>query len=125
MRVTKKSVTVDAVLWTGGNAEEVQSFLFDGNPHAAHGWVKGQYVDIGTLEGLMVASPGDWIIKGVKGEFYPCKPDIFALTYSEGDGAADLAAPQAEIARLRAALERIADDSLDAWARSHAVGTLK
>ena len=34
-----------------------------------------------TLEGTMTASPGDWIIKGVRGEFYPCKPDIFAATY--------------------------------------------
>lgn len=38
-------------------------------------------VDIETLEGTMRAEPGDWIIKGVKGEYYPCKPDIFALTY--------------------------------------------
>ena len=37
--------------------------------------------DITTLEGVMHASPGDWIIKGVKGEFYPCKPDIFEMTY--------------------------------------------
>lgn len=36
---------------------------------------------INTLEGQMRAEPGDWIIKGVKGEFYPCKPDIFAATY--------------------------------------------
>ena len=36
---------------------------------------------IDTLEGRMYAQPGDWIIKGVKGEFYPCKPDIFAATY--------------------------------------------
>lgn len=36
---------------------------------------------IGTLEGNMTASPGDWIIRGVQGEFYPCKPDIFAATY--------------------------------------------
>jgi hypothetical protein len=36
---------------------------------------------ISTLEGDLRASPGDWIIRGVKGEFYPCKPDIFAATY--------------------------------------------
>ena len=36
---------------------------------------------IETLEGIMKARPGDWIIKGVKGEFYPCKPDIFEMTY--------------------------------------------
>ena len=40
-----------------------------------------QFVIIKTLEGDMVASPGDWIIKGVNGEFYPCKPDIFEKTY--------------------------------------------
>jgi hypothetical protein len=40
-------------------------------------------VEIRTLEGTMVAIPGDWIIKGVKGELYPCKPDIFAATYEE------------------------------------------
>ena len=39
------------------------------------------YVDIVTLEGVMRGEVGDWIIKGVKGEFYPCKPDIFAATY--------------------------------------------
>ena len=38
-------------------------------------------IDIQTLEGTMRATPGDWIIRGVHGEFYPCKPDIFAATY--------------------------------------------
>ena len=41
----------------------------------------GQGVDVMTLEGTMLARPGDWIIRGVKGEFYPCKPEIFAETY--------------------------------------------
>lgn len=41
----------------------------------------GESILIGTLEGSMRAGPGDWIIKGVKGEFYPCKPDIFEATY--------------------------------------------
>jgi hypothetical protein len=39
------------------------------------------HLGIPTLGGTMIAGPGDWIIKGVKGEFYPCKPDIFAATY--------------------------------------------
>lgn len=38
-------------------------------------------VAIETLEGTMTAEPGDWIVKGVKGEFYPCKPDVFEMTY--------------------------------------------
>lgn len=41
----------------------------------------GDSIYIGTLEGEMCASPGDWIIRGVKGEIYPCKPDIFTSTY--------------------------------------------
>lgn len=40
-------------------------------------------IEIETLEGVMTAQRGDWIIKGVKGEFYPCKPDIFEATYVE------------------------------------------
>ena len=41
---------------------------------------------IHTLEGTMTALPGDWIIRGVQGEFYPCKPDIFEATYELADG---------------------------------------
>jgi len=44
---------------------------------------KVAYLIIHTLEGDMRADPGDWIIRGVQGEFYPCKPDIFAATYEE------------------------------------------
>lgn len=43
------------------------------------------YYTIETLEGKMRAVPGDWIIRGVKGEIYPCKPDIFAATYEPAD----------------------------------------
>ena len=50
-------------------------------------WCGGQQKDegllIGTLEGWLLADYGDWIIKGIKGEFYPCKPDIFEATYEE------------------------------------------
>lgn len=42
---------------------------------------KNPHLQIHTLEGIHTASPGDWIIQGVKGEFYPCKPDIFEQTY--------------------------------------------
>ena len=44
---------------------------------------KGCYWQIDTLEGTMTATPGDYIIKGVQGEFYPCKPDIFEKTYEK------------------------------------------
>jgi hypothetical protein len=46
-------------------------------------------VEIETLEGIMYANPGDYIIKGIKGEFYPCKPDIFEATYEEAEHAGD------------------------------------
>lgn len=55
--------------------------------------------DIKTLEGWHHASFGDFIIKGVKGEIYPCKPDIFEATYESADIAADVA-PRSEVARL-------------------------
>jgi hypothetical protein len=47
--------------------------------------VLGDQIEIHTLEGLMLANVGDWIIKGVNGEFYPCKPDIFEKTYEKED----------------------------------------
>ena len=46
-------------------------------------YINDQELRIQTLEGSMIASVGDYIIKGVKGEFYPCKPDIFEMTYEK------------------------------------------
>mgnify|MGYP001589441972 FL=1 len=43
-----------------------------------HGWID-------TLEGGHIVCPGDWVITGVKGEYYPCKPDIFMMTYEEAE----------------------------------------
>lgn len=73
----KKPVTVEAVQWTGENHAEMCEFIdpevFEIIPRVG--------LVIHTLEGDHHASPGDYIIKGVNGEFYPCKPDIFAKTY--------------------------------------------
>lgn len=87
----KKPVVVEAVRWTGSNLEEIRNFvgsdlieecveLFD-----IKRTLKEMLVDIAidTLEGTMRVDYGDYIIKGVKGEFYPCKPDIFLATYEE------------------------------------------
>lgn len=77
---------------------EIEAMLFDHSPESAssiiewaaehgaslechHDGKESHILHIPTLEGLMHGSPGDMIIKGVKGEFYPCKPDIFAATY--------------------------------------------
>lgn len=91
----KKPVEIEAVQWNGHNLREVICFT-DGPPETrtAHaGMMWDSYADlvardglkIFTLEGAMRASVGDYIIKGVKGEFYPCKPDIFAATYEPAD----------------------------------------
>lgn len=53
----------------------------DGRTVLVSGCFDDLAIEIDTLEGTMRAHPGDWIIKGVKGEFYPCKPDIFEATY--------------------------------------------
>ena len=55
--------------------------------------VHGEGAKIETLEGLLTAAPGDWIIRGVKGELYSCKPDVFALTYEAVDAADAPAVP--------------------------------
>jgi hypothetical protein len=74
MRFKKKPVVVDAVQWWQmGDHPAVTMFSHS----------DGYYPVIRTLEGPMHVTPGDWIITGVKGECYPCKPDIFAATYEE------------------------------------------
>lgn len=80
MKYRKKPVVIEAQQLTVDSLETVEAWC--------GGAIKGtslpreeQVVDIQTLEGEMRASMGDFVIKGVKGEFYPCKPDIFAATY--------------------------------------------
>ncbi len=77
----KKPVVIEARRWTGDNFVELAEFITI--PHKT--FPSDGYVLIPTLEGQMRADLGDWIIKGVKGEFYPCKPDIFDATYEEVD----------------------------------------
>lgn len=78
-RWRKKPVEIEAIQWLGEpNCEAV--FAFIGLPHSDDE-MDHSVLLIPTLEGTMEASPGDWIIKGVQGEFYPCKPAIFEATY--------------------------------------------
>ena len=74
----KKPVIIEAIQWTGKNLSEILNFV---GPTATHSDVTG--LTIQTLEGDHHASNGDYIIKGVQGEFYPCKPDIFLATYDK------------------------------------------
>ena len=76
-RFRKKPVVIEAVKYTGENGQEIGLFV-----GAADRNEENQFL-IHTLEGTMAADPGDWIIKGIQGEFYPCKPDIFEQTYEK------------------------------------------
>lgn len=97
----KKPVVIEAVQWNGTNVLEVYSFMH-GSPTLDSAAARDRWDDfsghyyrkdwhIKTLEdgangeAKHVASVGDWIIKGVKGEFYPCKPDIFDITYEPAE----------------------------------------
>lgn len=71
---------------------EIEAAQFSGLPQTVPSWIADAMddgsvsvyqdrIEIHTLEGVMTASPGDWIIRGVKGELYPCEPDIFEATY--------------------------------------------
>lgn len=81
----KKPVVIEAIQLTKENVVDVLTFCNNaGNITASNEDEMG--ISILTLEGTMTANTGDYIIKGVKGEFYPCKPDIFEQTYEEVDG---------------------------------------
>ena len=89
----KKAVQIEAIQLREDNIIEVFDFLDEANYKETKSteeledfnqmMLKQGYIEIETLEGIMKASFGDYIIKGVKGEFYPCKPDIFIATYEE------------------------------------------
>jgi hypothetical protein len=76
----KKPIVIDAVQWNDNNLTEILTFCPD-----CFSYQKDNVpvLMINTLEGPMKASIGDYIIKGVKDEFYACKPDVFLMTYDE------------------------------------------
>lgn len=73
----KKPVIIEAIRFTGSNYEEIREFI------GKNTLCSDLSIVIPTLEGDMVAQKGDYIIKGIQGEFYPCNPDIFKETYEE------------------------------------------
>ena len=87
LRFRKKPVEITAIQWTGDNILDVMAFMRPQEPVYVNNlsYMKFSNADdlvgIQTLEGIMAANKGDWIIRGVKGELYPCKPDIFTATY--------------------------------------------
>ena len=92
MRFQKKTVVIEAMQLIGSQNDAVyrwaESYVGSFNPLSDDIPTQGVSIDpatgfmlIATLEGVMQAKPGDWIIRGVQGEFYPCKPDIFEQSY--------------------------------------------
>ena len=81
MKYRKKPVVIEAYKFTGhGKNVDFIAKWADGNC-----WTDSDELAVSTLEGTVYAKVGDYIIKGVKGEFYPCKPDIFELTYEQAE----------------------------------------
>jgi hypothetical protein len=74
VKFRKKPVVIEATQWFKMGDHPKVVIEFEGEPMPPYVW---------TLEGLMQVNPGDWIITGVKGEHYPCKPDIFEMTYEK------------------------------------------
>lgn len=73
----KNPIPIEALQWNGDNKDEVLSFIGESAE------IRGGSLYIKTLEGDMLATIGSYIIKGVNGEFYPCREDIFEKTYEE------------------------------------------
>ena len=125
----KKPVVIEAMQFDGSDngADEVHEWMGQ-TSHLQCGAVMledGQWeVIITTLEGEMHASPGDWIIKGVQGEFYPCKPDIFEATYQKPDAVSLRARPQEPGDLISRAIEFIESDH-DLDTRSEVLAKLR
>lgn len=102
-RHTKKPITVEAVQWTGTKKswDEIHSL---GNIEWLPGEIGSYTFYIKTLEGDHLVRKGDYVIKGVQGEFYPCKPDIFEQTYEKVKGEKDSNRPSSDELQLAAIL---------------------
>lgn len=79
MKYRKKPVVIEAIQFDGENGRAVIEWIRLGEVDC--GLSVNEYITIETLEGCMKATLGDWIIKGIAGEFYPCKDSIFTATY--------------------------------------------
>lgn len=84
MKYRKIPIVIEAVQWTGDNYNQVCKFVGKLLDRAeCRNNTSGLIIE--TLEGDMLASQGDYIIRGIKGEYYPCKSDIFEETYEEDE----------------------------------------
>lgn len=83
MQFRKKPVVIEAIQYDGTHQSHREIVSAFGANISADKDGAGRPLSITTLEGVMTARVGDWIIKGVNGEVYPCKPDIFEKTYEQ------------------------------------------
>jgi hypothetical protein len=84
MKYRKKPVVVEAIQYNGTNLDELEKFVgkaLEYSIYAKFEDLEAYLVQLTTLEGKMEVRKGDYIIRGIEGEFYPCKPDIFEKTY--------------------------------------------
>lgn len=91
MKYRKQPVVIEAVQYHGYHTGAIRDFCGE----CVREPIGEDYIEIITLEGVMTASKGDYIIKGVNGEFYPCKPDIFHKTYEPVEDDAPISLKQA------------------------------
>lgn len=86
MKFRKKPVVIDAIQFTdydSASVQKIRKWAGKKSRKIRIGGPGNNMLEIDTLEGKMLASVGDWIICGVKGEIYPCKPDIFEQSYEK------------------------------------------
>ena len=81
MKFRKKPIEIEAMQFTEESKNVVYHWMTGTNHYADFDEDNNPILRIKTLEGIMAANIGDWIIKGIAGEYYPCKPDIFEATY--------------------------------------------
>ena len=115
LKYRKRPVEIEAMQWSGDNFLELDAWMSSHGETAHRTYPASGKVEIDTLEGTMTANLGDWIIRGVQGEFYPCKPDIFQETYMEAGGP-DLPDLCVELNRHFIPKLNIKDSALDAQA---------
>lgn len=85
MKYIKKPIVIEAIQFLGTfkTYHEICNFVGQSLQNNHCGEIEPQEIYIKTLEGIMTAKKNDWIIKGIKGEFYPCKPEIFFESYQD------------------------------------------
>lgn len=105
----KRSVVVEARQFKDDSVEPVRALAEWCGGKVVIRYFAGTAIEISTLEGTMVATIGDWIIRGVEGEFYPCKPHIFAATYEPAETKSEVGETVDQVVASLRAMDEIPD----------------